>query len=81
MYIKKAESQENPVLITPATAAAEEALKRRLDSLATKEEGVHEDAVQKRSPTIVKMSSAEFYKQAGECALRIRRRKKLEIKE
>ncbi len=77
---KQAESRENPVLITPATAAAEEEMKRRLDSLATKEEGVHEDAVQKRSPTIVKMSSAEFYKEAGECQKRLRLRKKLGIK-
>jgi hypothetical protein len=79
--LKNAESRENPVLLTPTTAAADEEMKRRLDTLARKEEGVHEDALQKRSPTIVKMSSAEWYKEAGECMKRLQRRKNLGIKE
>lgn len=78
---KTSESRENPQLITPTTTAADEEMKRRLDGLARKEEGVHEDAVQKRSPTIVKLSSSEWYKEAGACMKRIQRRRKLGIKE
>jgi hypothetical protein len=44
----------------------EEKIKKQIDESAKEPEGAHEDARVEREPTITKMSSSQFYAEAGQ---------------